>query len=136
MGKASPSSNSKSWHSQKPEVKSLLHKSVFRAGGGSPRRCPTTRAARIRASKAASDHLVRAYHHTYGLPVTVSNAIDASKIGRELGWRPAVTDLAEGLAATVRWYLDHPTWVEHVRSGEYRAWMAKNYARRDEEVAK
>lgn len=25
------------------------------------------------ASKAASDHFVRAYHHTYGLPVTVSN---------------------------------------------------------------
>ncbi len=200
------------------------------------------------ASKAASDHLVRAYHHTYGLPVTISNcsnnygpyqfpekvipvmllnmlegkplpvygdgmnvrdwlyvddhceaiwqiltrgrigetyniggnnestnigliktlcqvtarltgkfpaqyealityvkdrpghdrryAIDASKIARELGWRPAVTDLAVGLAATVRWYLDHPTWVEHVRSGEYRDWMAKNYARREEELAR
>lgn len=63
-------------------------------------------------------------------------AIDASKIARELGWRPQVTDLTEGLTMTVRWYLEHPTWVERVRSGEYRAWMAKNYTHREEELSK
>jgi dTDP-glucose 4,6-dehydratase len=46
-------------------------------------------------------------------------AIDASKVQRELGWRPA-HDLARGLAATVRWYLDHRDWCEAVQSGSYQ----------------
>jgi dTDP-glucose 4,6-dehydratase len=45
-------------------------------------------------------------------------AIDASKIRRELGWSPA-HDLDAGLAATVRWYLDHRPWCECVQSGSY-----------------
>jgi dTDP-glucose 4,6-dehydratase len=46
-------------------------------------------------------------------------AIDASRIRAELGWRPR-HDFAAGLAATVRWYLDHAGWCESVQSGKYR----------------
>ncbi len=46
-------------------------------------------------------------------------AIDASKIGRELGWRPR-HNFEDGLRATVRWYLDHRGWWERVMSGAYR----------------
>ncbi|MCE9604257.1 MAG: dTDP-glucose 4,6-dehydratase [Planctomycetia bacterium] len=45
-------------------------------------------------------------------------AIDASKIKRELGWEPR-QNLATGLEATVRWYLDNPTWIERITSGVY-----------------
>ena len=53
-------------------------------------------------------------------------AIDAGKIERELGWRPAET-FETGIRKTVRWYLDHAAWVANVQSGAYRDWMAKNY---------
>ena len=56
-------------------------------------------------------------------------AIDAAKIESELGWTPAET-FAAGLRKTVRWYLDHATWVERAVSGDYRDWMNKNYANR------
>jgi dTDP-glucose 4,6-dehydratase len=56
-------------------------------------------------------------------------AIDASKIERELGWRPSVT-LHEGLRQTVRWYLEHNEWVENVRTGAYTQWIHTNYAGR------
>ena len=46
-------------------------------------------------------------------------AIDASKIGRELGWTPRET-FETGMRKTVRWYLDNPTWCDRVRSGKYR----------------
>ena len=46
-------------------------------------------------------------------------AIDSSKIRRELGWRPA-HDFEAGIAATVRWYLEHRPWCEAVQSGTYR----------------
>jgi dTDP-glucose 4,6-dehydratase len=46
-------------------------------------------------------------------------AIDASKIKRELGWKPRET-FDSGLAKTVRWYLDNKTWWERIRSGVYR----------------
>jgi dTDP-glucose 4,6-dehydratase len=46
-------------------------------------------------------------------------AIDASKIERELGWRPA-RDFASGLRETVRWYLDNEAWWSTIRSGAYR----------------
>ena len=54
-------------------------------------------------------------------------AIDASKIHRELGWRPAET-FASGIRKTVQWYLDNPQWVVQVQSGAYRDWVAKQYA--------
>jgi len=56
-------------------------------------------------------------------------AIDASKIERELGWRPAET-FATGLRKTVAWYLEHADWVERVQTGAYRAWLSTNYGQR------
>ena len=56
-------------------------------------------------------------------------AIDARKIERELGWRPAET-FESGIRKTVRWYLDNADWVAHVQSGSYRDWVATNYAAR------
>jgi len=56
-------------------------------------------------------------------------AIDARKIERELGWKPAET-FATGIARTVDWYLAHETWVAEVQSGAYRSWMDTNYAQR------
>ena len=56
-------------------------------------------------------------------------AIDARKIERELGWRPAET-FESGIRKTVQWYLDHPEWVADVQSGGYRDWLATNYTQR------
>ena len=56
-------------------------------------------------------------------------AIDARKIERELGWRPAET-FESGIRKTVRWYLDNTEWVAHVQSGAYRDWVATNYRER------
>ena len=56
-------------------------------------------------------------------------AIDAAKIARELGWRPA-EQFESGLRKTVRWYLDHPEWVESVRTGAYLDWIRQNYTER------
>ena len=54
-------------------------------------------------------------------------AIDARKLERELGWKPAET-FETGIRKTVQWYLDHPDWVAHVQSGAYRDWVQKQYA--------
>lgn len=56
-------------------------------------------------------------------------AIDATKISRELGWKPA-EEFESGLRKTVRWYLDHASWVENVRTGAYLEWIAQNYTER------
>jgi dTDP-glucose 4,6-dehydratase len=53
-------------------------------------------------------------------------ALDDSRIRSELGWQPSER-FETGLARTVRWYLDHPQWVERVRTGEYRRWIAAHY---------
>lgn len=57
-------------------------------------------------------------------------AIDASKIERELGWRPIET-FETGIQKTVRWYLDNQAWVKKVQSGDYMNWMTKNYNERN-----
>jgi len=57
-------------------------------------------------------------------------AIDATKISRELGWKPAET-FESGLRKTVAWYLDNPEWVAHVTSGAYRKWIELNYVNRE-----
>jgi len=54
-------------------------------------------------------------------------AIDASKIERELGWRPTET-FDTGIRKTVQWYLDNPAWIEGVVSGSYRDWLQKQYS--------
>lgn len=54
-------------------------------------------------------------------------AMDASKIERELNWRPKET-FETGIRKTVVWYLEHEEWVRDVTSGGYRQWIAKNYS--------
>ena len=56
-------------------------------------------------------------------------AIDASKIERELGWKPAET-FETGIRKTVQWYLANQAWVTRVQSGAYREWVQTNYAKR------
>ncbi|NMG43146.1 dTDP-glucose 4,6-dehydratase [Aromatoleum toluvorans] len=56
-------------------------------------------------------------------------AIDARKIERELGWRPAET-FETGIRKTVAWYLANQDWVAHVQSGAYREWVVRNYGER------
>ncbi len=53
-------------------------------------------------------------------------AIDATKIERELGWKPAET-FETGIKKTVQWYLDNQGWVANVTSGAYREWLGKQY---------
>jgi dTDP-glucose 4,6-dehydratase len=60
-------------------------------------------------------------------------AIDARKIERELGWKPAET-FASGIRKTVQWYLDHPQWVRDVQSGDYLKWLETNYEQRQGEA--
>ena len=57
-------------------------------------------------------------------------AINASKLGRELGWRPRET-FATGIRRTVEWYLSNAAWIQQVTSGDYRNWIAANYETRD-----
>ena len=54
-------------------------------------------------------------------------AIDASKIERELGWKPAET-FETGIKKTVQWYLDNQAWVANVTSGAYQNWVGKQYS--------
>jgi dTDP-glucose 4,6-dehydratase len=56
-------------------------------------------------------------------------AIDARKIEREIGWRPAET-FETGIRKTVGWYLANADWVQRVQSGAYREWLAANYESR------
>lgn len=53
-------------------------------------------------------------------------AIDARKLERELGWKPAET-FETGIRKTVQWYLDNPEWVADVQSGVYREWVSRQY---------
>jgi dTDP-glucose 4,6-dehydratase len=56
-------------------------------------------------------------------------AIDARKLERELGWKPAET-FETGIRKTVQWYLDNQDWVSNIQSGAYLQWVEKNYAGR------
>ncbi len=53
-------------------------------------------------------------------------AIDATKLERELGWKPAET-FDTGIRKTVEWYLDNQEWTDGVLSGSYRDWLKKQY---------
>ena len=53
-------------------------------------------------------------------------AIDATKINKELGWKPSVT-FEEGLSKTIDWYLNNTNWLENVTSGEYQSYYSKMY---------
>ncbi|WP_291142841.1 dTDP-glucose 4,6-dehydratase [Flavobacterium sp. UBA7680] len=54
-------------------------------------------------------------------------AIDASKINRELGWKPSVT-FEEGLEKTISWYLKNEEWLQNVTSGSYKDYYKKQYS--------
>lgn len=53
-------------------------------------------------------------------------AIDASKINKELGWKPSVT-FEQGLEKTIDWYLTNTSWLENVTSGVYKEYYSKQY---------
>lgn len=54
-------------------------------------------------------------------------AIDATKLERELGWKPAET-FETGIQKTVQWYLNNQEWTDGVLSGSYRDWVQKQYS--------
>ena len=54
-------------------------------------------------------------------------AIDASKINRELGWKPSVT-FEQGLEKTIDWYLSNKDWLQNVTSGDYQKYYEKQYS--------
>ncbi|MDR7208996.1 dTDP-glucose 4,6-dehydratase [Flavobacterium piscis] len=54
-------------------------------------------------------------------------AIDASKINKELGWKPSVT-FEEGLEKTINWYLNNEDWLQNVTSGSYKDYYQKQYS--------
>jgi dTDP-glucose 4,6-dehydratase len=53
-------------------------------------------------------------------------AIDFSKIGKELGWRPTVS-FEEGVRLTIEWYQNHRAWWKKIKTGEYRAYYKRMY---------
>ena len=54
-------------------------------------------------------------------------AIDATKINKELGWKPSVT-FEEGLSQTIDWYLENEEWLQHVTSGAYKEYYQIQYS--------
>ncbi|MES2151389.1 MAG: dTDP-glucose 4,6-dehydratase [Pseudomonadota bacterium] len=60
-------------------------------------------------------------------------AIDAGKLERELGWKPAES-FETGIRKTVQWYLANQAWVADVQSGAYANWVERNYAQRESQA--
>ena len=59
-------------------------------------------------------------------------SMDLTKIQNQLDWKPTVS-LQDGLRRTIRWYLDHPHWVEKIsRKNDYQDWVAENYQKREQ----
>ncbi len=56
-------------------------------------------------------------------------AIDATKIGNELGWKPSVT-FEQGLELTIDWYLENEDWLDQVTSGEYKNYYKTQYGKK------
>ncbi len=56
-------------------------------------------------------------------------AIDASKIQKDLGWKPSL-EFKEGLEKTIDWYLDNKQWIDNIISGEYENYYQKQYSNR------
>ena len=54
-------------------------------------------------------------------------AIDCTKAKTRLGWERKMS-FEQGLLSTIRWYLDHGEWIEHIKSGAYKDWIQKNYS--------
>jgi dTDP-glucose 4,6-dehydratase len=61
-------------------------------------------------------------------------AIDFSKLTHELGWLPAET-FESGIKKTIQWYLDHPAWVDQIKSGPYyQNWIKKQYGQNQKKL--
>ncbi len=56
-------------------------------------------------------------------------AINCDKTKNELGWKQSY-NFEQGLEATIDWYLENETWIENIKSGEYKKWMELNYDKR------
>ena len=56
-------------------------------------------------------------------------AIDSTKIKNELDWQPEET-FETGLRKTIKWYLDNKAWVNTIKTGAYKTWLANNYNNR------
>jgi len=54
-------------------------------------------------------------------------AIDATKLNKDLGWKPSVT-FEEGLSKTIDWFLSNKEWLENVTSGDYQKYYDKQYS--------
>ena len=80
---------------------------------------------KLRRSKGTSEKLISYVKDRPGHDLRY--AIDASKINKELGWKPLVT-FEEGLERTIDWYLDNEEWLKNVTSGEYQAYYQKMYS--------
>jgi len=61
-------------------------------------------------------------------------ALSSGKLHRETGWKPQI-EFETGLAETVEWYRSNKEWVQHVRSGEYQSYYARNYEHRSRELS-
>jgi dTDP-glucose 4,6-dehydratase len=101
-------------------------------GGGAERRNievvhEVCRLLDARLGRSGSERLIRLVADRLGHDRRY--AIDAAKIGRELGWKPRF-EFEEALARTVDWYLANQDWVAAVRSGEYRQWIDTHYQHR------
>ncbi len=80
---------------------------------------------KLRRSSGTSLHLISYVKDRPGHDLRY--AIDASKINKELGWKPSVT-FEEGLEKTIDWYLSNEEWLEHVTSGEYLNYYKNQYS--------
>lgn len=60
-------------------------------------------------------------------------AIDFTKATEQLGWQPKMT-FQQGLQETIEWYIANADWVERIKSGQYREWVAKQYGNRTAEA--
>ena len=56
-------------------------------------------------------------------------SIDSRKLQRELGWEPSL-QFEEGIEKTVRWYLEHQDWMDHITSGAYERYYEEMYSGR------
>ncbi|MGB7553582.1 MAG: GDP-mannose 4,6-dehydratase, partial [Candidatus Korobacteraceae bacterium] len=61
-------------------------------------------------------------------------AINCEKLERELGWQPAI-GFEQGLAETIAWYRENVSWLDDVRTGQYRDYFQKHYVQREKTFA-
>jgi dTDP-glucose 4,6-dehydratase len=107
---------------------------TYNIGGGAERRnlevveqlCALMDQRLDRTEAQSSRHLIRYVTDRPGHDRRY--AIDATRIRRDLEWQPRF-DFETAMAETVDWYLANPRWIESVRSGAYRNWIASHYGR-------